>query len=353
MKKRKMLQKRFAKPIIATTIVFSFIGGTALPTFGHSNNHSSVAYAAEYHGINNPIEGVSINVSKKNTPDNPAYPNVKDLKDNGVHVAYLSDSNAFVLYSDDYTGRIENGQSYILAGVDNGFYKVTMNIDTSSPTNSIPTVSQTKSSTVSKTTTAPKKTIATKVSTVKPVKVLYTGYATTPLNVRKTASAKGKKLGTLKKGDSVQVVTNGSWLKIKYKTGYAYVSKSYISKVKPTLYSGIVTTTSIVKSATGSKYKKLGTLKKGNKVSVVHADKSWVQIKYGSKYGYIKQSQMKKIIATGKLKSKQYVRSGAGSKYKKLGTLKKGTSVQIIKKGTWDQVVYKNGFGYILKSQIK
>ncbi|WP_226527711.1 SpoIID/LytB domain-containing protein [Metabacillus niabensis] len=51
----------------------------------------------------------------------------------------------------------------------------------------------------------------------------------TKLNVRSAASTKAKVIGSLKKNQTVTIVTtSGSWHKIKYGKSYGYVSKSYI-----------------------------------------------------------------------------------------------------------------------------
>lgn len=48
------------------------------------------------------------------------------------------------------------------------------------------------------------------------------------------------------------------------------------------------------------------------------------------------------------------VRSGPGKTYKKVGTLKKGTSVTIVsKKSGWDKIKYKNHTGYVYAKHIK
>lgn len=80
-----------------------------------------------------------------------------------------------------------------------------------------------------------KKTVKLKITN--PVKkVKKTMYTKTAVNVRKTSSAKGKKLGRLKFGTKVKVVArdrNTGWYKIKYKGGYGWVSDTYLSKTKP------------------------------------------------------------------------------------------------------------------------
>ena len=80
-----------------------------------------------------------------------------------------------------------------------------------------------------------KKTVKLKITN--PVKKLNkTMYTKSVVNVRKTSSAKGKKLGTLKFGTKVKVIgqdRNTGWYKIKYKGGTGWVSNSYLSAKKP------------------------------------------------------------------------------------------------------------------------
>ena len=63
------------------------------------------------------------------------------------------------------------------------------------------------------------------------VKVINRGsVSANTLNVRKSASTSSTKLGTLNKGDRVQIVQKQSrgWYKIRYKDSYAYISSKYV-----------------------------------------------------------------------------------------------------------------------------
>ncbi len=61
-----------------------------------------------------------------------------------------------------------------------------------------------------------------------------TVYATTDVNIREGASTKSKKLGVLSTGDSIEKVgIKGTWAKVKYNDGYAYISNGALSKTKP------------------------------------------------------------------------------------------------------------------------
>ena len=71
--------------------------------------------------------------------------------------------------------------------------------------------------------------------------VTHTGVVNaTSLNVRSGASTSHSKIGTLKKGAKVEIVdrmSNG-WAKIKYNSGFGYVSDSYLSSITSITSSG-------------------------------------------------------------------------------------------------------------------
>ena len=57
--------------------------------------------------------------------------------------------------------------------------------------------------------------------------------ATPKLNVRSNASTSSALLGSLQNGTQLQVVeTVGTWYKIRFGTGYGYVAKHYVGKIK-------------------------------------------------------------------------------------------------------------------------
>lgn len=79
------------------------------------------------------------------------------------------------------------------------------------------------------TTTAKKPTASKPLATNKVTKYKVTADM---LNIRKSASATSKILGTLKKNDTVQVVSiSNGWAKLKSNDTHVYVSASYIKKV--------------------------------------------------------------------------------------------------------------------------
>ncbi|WP_181742419.1 SH3 domain-containing protein, partial [Terrilactibacillus laevilacticus] len=126
-------------------------------------------------------------------------------------------------------------------------------------------------------------------------KVLYKGTTTTNLVVRGTPSTKATKLTTLKKGTTVEVVRTGSWLKIKYKTGYAYVSGSYVKKPqteKKVNYPGYGADGIYIRATPNGKH--LTTWAKNTPVTVVAETGNWLKIKYNNGYAYTYKTHVKK-----------------------------------------------------------
>ena len=127
----------------------------------------------------------------------------------------------------------------------------------------------------------------------------------TSLNVRSGAGTKYKTIGSLKKGTTIAIrETHGSWYKINFKNTTGYVSKSYIStgssKVstpKPTkTKTGTVKISSgtlNMRSGPGTSYKVIKSLKKGAKVTIAATKGSWYKVKHGSTSGYVSKKYIK------------------------------------------------------------
>ena len=133
------------------------------------------------------------------------------------------------------------------------------------------------------------------------------GYTTTSVNLRKSASTKSARLATIKKGKKITILkTSGSWLKVKYdgKTGYVY--KTYVNKQFTTKdYSGKFTlkTNLNVRKGPGTSFVKAGTLKKGTVVTVKgKTSNGWYTITYKGATRYISASSkyLTKYVAPAK-----------------------------------------------------
>jgi len=211
-------------------------------------------------------------------------------------------------------------------------------------------------------------------------------------NIRTGAGTGYKKVALLKKGKTITIIgskkaSNGkTWYKLNYKSKTRYIISSNV-KIKATdvTYSPVkaaVTKTSLnVRNGAGTKYKKAGTLKSGQSINLKGYKKSgstkWYKITYNSKTRYvhgsyvrIKSSSTQNTGSSGKgattttkktgiTKYNSNIRTGAGTKYKKVTLFKKGKSFTIIgsKKAsngkTWYKLKYKSKTRYIYASNVK
>ena len=210
-----------------------------------------------------------------------------------------------------------------------------------------------------------------------------TGVVTaTSLNVRKGASTSHTIIGFLKKGDSVEIVSSDSsgWCKIKYGSGYGYISEQYISITSDSnngtsssttvTHTGKVNASSLnVRDGASSNYNKLGSLARGTTINIVDKmSNGWYKIKFRNEYGYVSgdyitdvkpvntssgsndTSSATTVTHTGKVDATSLnVRSGANSSYSKIGSIRDGSTVNIVDKMSngWYKIEYGNGYGYV------
>ncbi len=207
------------------------------------------------------------------------------------------------------------------------------------------------------------------------------------LNVRSGAGTGYSVIGSLSNGAKVEIVeTSGSWYKIKYGSGYGYVSKDYVtvssssnSNNGSTSNSGSSNTTTTqsgtikvsgslnVRSGAGTSYSVIGSLSNGAKVEIVETSGSWYKIKYGSGYGYVSKdyvtvsssssnsgsSSSTTQSGTIKVSGALNVRSGAGTSYSVIGSLSNGANVEIVEtSGSWYKIKYGSGYGYVSKDYV-
>lgn len=210
------------------------------------------------------------------------------------------------------------------------------------------------------------------------------------LNVRAGAGTNNKVLGTLKNGANVTVVSQSNgWYKIKYGSGYGYVSSQYVTignnensstdnngssndnnsnsgssdnniniNKKGTVRASVLN----VRSGPGTNNKIIGNLKNGAKVNVLEEKGEWYKIEYGKNYGYVSAQYISlenskpnvsgnsKIVTASVLN----VRAGAGTGYRTIGSLKNGTRVEVISSiNGWYKIKYNNGIGYVSGRYLK
>ena len=182
------------------------------------------------------------------------------------------------------------------------------------------------------------------------------------LNVRSEPSTAVERLGTLKKGDEVEILeTLDGWYLVTAGDLTGYVSAEYISLDGTVPEEGVVLYSGLnVRTGPGTSYSRIGTLKMGSTVTVLGKSGDWYQVSSGSLTGY---ASAKYISILDDLSSSpvgaaaaamaisligsRYVYGAAGPSsfdcsglshyiYKQLGyTLQRGSSGQYNKNGTF------------------
>ena len=204
------------------------------------------------------------------------------------------------------------------------------------------------------------------------------------LNVRSGAGTGYSVIGSLSNGSKVEIVeTSGTWYKIKYGSGYGYVSKDYItvsssssgnssssstgssSSSSTTIQSGTVKVNGglYVRSGAGTSYSVIGSLSNGSKVEIVETSGTWYKIKYGSGYGYVSKDYI--TINTRSIAENTVLKEGTAvtlalkvrdeSNYEAniVGTIAMGEKVSVVEdNGEWSKIQYNDTIGYILNEYV-
>ena len=220
-------------------------------------------------------------------------------------------------------------------------------------------------------------------STTTPSNSSKTVYVTaSSLNVRSGAGTNYSVIGNMQKGASATVVgSSNGWYKVKYGSGYGYISSKYTSSSKPSGGSSAATPSTPsassktmycnvsglnVRSGKGTAYASKGSLAYGQAVTVVDTSSYWYKIKYGNDYGYVGSKYLSSSKPAGgssattptppsSNKGKTVyctvsglnVRSGKGTQYSTVGSLSYGQAVTVVDTSNyWYKIKYGNGYGY-------
>ncbi|PRT40604.1 SH3 domain-containing protein [Bacillus wiedmannii] len=208
----------------------------------------------------------------------------------------------------------------------------------------------------------------------------------TSLRVRSAANTSSSVLGNLKNGEKVTVLgkANG-WAKISYQGKEGYVSLEFVKleagkqEEKPaeditngTQEVGTINATSLrVRSAANTSSTILGTLKNGEKVTVLGKANGWAKISYQGKEGYVSlefitigkdsidptnptnpgQVIEERAVVNASLLN---VRKGPSTGAAAVGHLKNGETVTIIgKENGWAKIRFNGGEGYVSLQFLK
>ena len=213
------------------------------------------------------------------------------------------------------------------------------------------------------------------------------------LNMRSGPGSNYGVIGTLRNNDKVEIIKEvDGWYEIKFNGKVGYVSSQYIKVVdnesseekpvepeKPSVSvnkQGIVKVNSALnmRSGPGSNYGVIGTLRNNDKVEIIKEVDGWYEIKFNGKVGYVSSQYIKVVDNESseekpvepekpsvsvnkqgivKVNSALNMRSGPGSNYGVIGTLRNNDKVEIIKEvDGWYEIRFNGKVGYVSKSYI-
>ncbi|MBU3215585.1 SH3 domain-containing protein [Clostridium estertheticum] len=210
----------------------------------------------------------------------------------------------------------------------------------------------------------------------KNIKVLGSVYTTqygvttaSALSVRSGAGTNYAILGSMKSGTKVIITgKTNNFYKVTYNSKTAYISTQYVKiTAKPvvvvtppmeyTTQYGVTTTNTLsVRSGAGTNYAVLGSMASGTKVIITGKTNNFYKVTYNSKTAYI-SAQYVKITAKpvvlpavygGRVYSTLNVRSGAGTNYSIIGSVKSSTIVMISGEiNNFYKIAYNDKIGYV------
>ncbi|MGG1072522.1 SH3 domain-containing protein [Priestia megaterium] len=190
------------------------------------------------------------------------------------------------------------------------------------------------------------------------------------LNVRSGAGTTYGIIGSVVKGQTLSVMSkSGSWYKINYNGRTGYVSSDYVqasgTETPPAESTTYTVTASMlnVRSGAGTNYASIGSVTKGQKLSVVSKSGSWYKINYNGRMGYVSSDYVQVSgTATPSAESTTYtvtastlnVRSGAGTNYASIGSVTKGQKLSVVSKsGSWYKINYNGRTGYVSSDYVQ
>ena len=221
----------------------------------------------------------------------------------------------------------------------------------------------------------------------------------TSLNIRQGASSSTAILGSLKNGNTFDIISkSGSWYNIKTGSIVGFISGDYVKEISSepvaeapketqvnteTASNGIIVNVSTnlrVRSTASTSGTVLGYLLNGAKITITGEEGSWYQIKYNNTKAYITKDYVQKdgavstpstpvvtttpedtttssTSATGKIvnvSTSLRVRDSASTNGNVVGTLTNGATVNITgESGDWYKIDYNNSKAYVFKEYVQ
>lgn len=175
------------------------------------------------------------------------------------------------------------------------------------------------------------------------------------LNVRAGGNSAAQVLGTISRGEVVQIIKHlGNWYQIQYNGRIAYASAAYISADRTAMvYSNTLT----VRTQPNSSARRLATMLYGDRVTVLGSTGSWYKIDYRGIIAYAAAQHLvltptERVGVVGS--SVLTVRERAGSGYAAVGQLRAGDVVPVIgREGAWLRVEYGGRVAYVAAGYVQ
>lgn len=197
----------------------------------------------------------------------------------------------------------------------------------------------------------------------------------TALNVRTGPGTRYAVFTTVRRGAIINEISrSGNWARVQVNGRNGYVYSRYIRPARNTgggggnTGGGTTTPATTMRVNTGSlnvrsgpstSYSRVGSLSRGATVSVVGQQGSWRKISYGNGTGWVHGAYLTTGNVANNTTTKEVgasslnVRSGPGTRYRKIGALTAGTRVNVSDtSGSWSQVAYGGGTGWVHSSYL-
>ena len=139
----------------------------------------------------------------------------------------------------------------------------------------------------------------------------------------------------------------------------AYANVAIVNEVKNANIMEVVKTDSLnVRSGAGTNYKKIGTLKRGQQVTVIGTSGNWAKFNFNGATGYASLSYLSKVQTNDNTATTKEmvvkadflnVRKGSSIKYAVIGKVYEGETVQVVQElsNGWVKIKFNNGYGYV------
>lgn len=170
--------------------------------------------------------------------------------------------------------------------------------------------------------------------------------ATTAVNIRSKATTSSAVLAVLYRGRQIQATgpSKNGWTPVSYRGRTAYVYSKYLKSLGAAVSSGTSTSSAStmrttaylnVRSGPSTGYRVVGVLSKGASVSLTGTRSgNWAQITFGGQRrwvaaGYLTSGSAVNVASTAVASCTMDVRSTSASRYTRVGTVQKGSSLQL------------------------